>query len=56
MLDLDWTDYVIQDPHLFRAAEVTHLLGDPSKAKRVLGWTPKHNFDWLVEHMVKAEL
>jgi len=55
-LGLDWTDYVIQDPKLFRPAEVDFLLGDPSKAKRVLGWQPKHDFDWLVETMVKAEL
>ena len=36
----------------FRPAEVETLLGDPSKAKEVLGWEPKYNFEALVEEMV----
>ena len=40
------------NPKYFRPAEVETLLGDPSKAKRVLGWEPKHNFQSLVEEMV----
>jgi GDPmannose 4,6-dehydratase len=39
------------DPKYFRPAEVQTLLGDSSKARRVLGWTPKHTFDNLVEDM-----
>ncbi len=54
-LDLDWQRYVRTDPSLFRPAEVEFLLGDPSKAKRVLGWEPKVNFQQLVRMMVEAE-
>lgn len=40
------------NPKYFRPAEVETLLGDPTKAKEVLGWTPTHTFDELVEEMV----
>ena len=39
-------------PKYFRPAEVETLLGDPTKAREVLGWTPTHTFDELVEEMV----
>jgi GDPmannose 4,6-dehydratase len=39
------------DEKYFRPAEVETLLGDPSKAKSVLGWVPEHTFDSLVEDM-----
>ena len=44
------------DSRLYRPAEVDFLLGDASKAKRVLGWTPKTSFAALVEEMVKADV
>ena len=44
------------DPRYFRPAEVDLLLGDPSKAKRVLGWEPKVTFRELVRTMVEADL
>ena len=44
------------DPKFYRPAEVQFLLGDPSKAKRELGWTPKTSFAELVEEMVKADV
>jgi GDPmannose 4,6-dehydratase len=44
------------DPKYFRPAEVDLLLGDPSKAKRNLGWEPKVGFDALVEMMVDEDL
>jgi GDPmannose 4,6-dehydratase len=43
------------DPRYFRPTEVDLLLGDPSKAKKLLGWKPKTTFDQLVEMMVKAD-
>lgn len=55
-VDLDWQKYVKQDPALLRPAEVDHLLGDASKAKRELGWTPQVDFKQLVEMMVDADL
>jgi GDPmannose 4,6-dehydratase len=53
---LDWTKTVRQDPALLRPAEVDHLLGDSSKARAQLGWTPSVDFKQLVEMMVDADL
>jgi GDPmannose 4,6-dehydratase len=53
---LDWQKYVRIDPALLRPAEVEHLLGDSSKAKAELGWTPSVGFRRLVEMMVDADL
>ncbi len=47
---------VAVDPRYFRPAEVETLLGDPSKASRLLGWTPKISFTALVQEMVRADL
>lgn len=44
------------DPKFFRPAEVEQLLGDPTKAKAKLGWSPKVKFEELVEIMMKADL
>jgi GDPmannose 4,6-dehydratase len=53
---LRWEDHVVIDPKFVRPAEVDLLLGDPSKAKRVLGWEPKTTFRNLVTMMVEADL
>jgi GDPmannose 4,6-dehydratase len=53
---LDWHKYVRTDPALLRPAEVDHLLGDASKARRELGWAPHTDFRLLVEMMVDADL
>jgi GDPmannose 4,6-dehydratase len=53
---LDWERYVKIDPAFLRPAEVDLLVGDASKAKRVLGWTPRVTFHGLVEMMVRADL
>ncbi len=53
---LEWQKHVYQDPALLRPAEVDHLLGDCSKAKQQLGWTPSVDFKQLVEMMVDADL
>ena len=54
-LGLDWHKYVEMDERYFRPAEVDLLLGDASKAKRVLGWESKIKFRELVRLMVDAE-
>ena len=54
-LDLDWEKYVKIDPQFLRPAEVDLLVGDSSKAEKVLGWKPKVNFAKLVDIMVKAD-
>jgi len=53
---LDYEKYVVTDPRFFRPAEVDHLIGDYSKAKRMLKWEPETTFEELVEMMVKADL
>jgi GDPmannose 4,6-dehydratase len=53
---LDWQKYVKIDQSLVRPAEVDLLIGDPSKAKRILKWTPDVSFEQLVERMVKADV
>jgi GDPmannose 4,6-dehydratase len=53
---LDWRDYVVVDPKHYRPAEVDLLIGDASKARRVLGWEPSVNFEQLVRMMVDADL
>jgi GDPmannose 4,6-dehydratase len=55
-VNLDWHDYVELDSKYLRPAEVDHLVGDASKAKRVLGWEPKVTFKELVRLMVDADL
>jgi GDPmannose 4,6-dehydratase len=53
---LDWQNHVRVDPALLRPAEVEHLLGDCTKARVELGWTPGVTFKQLVEMMVDADL
>jgi GDPmannose 4,6-dehydratase len=53
---LDWQKYVRLDPALLRPAEVDHLIGDASKARRVLGWDPSITFEQLVAMMVDADV
>jgi len=52
----DWKKYIVTDKKLFRPAEVHILRADPSKAKKVLGWSPKVGFEKLVETMVRADI
>ena len=53
---LDYKDYVEVDPRYFRPSEVDLLIGDPSKAKKVLNWEPKVKFRELVKIMMDADL
>jgi len=54
--DLDWKQFVKHDPRYERPAEVDVLLGDASKAKKILGWEPKVRFHQLVQIMVDADM
>jgi GDPmannose 4,6-dehydratase len=54
--EMDWQRYVEVDPRYFRPAEVDLLLGDPSKANKILGWKPKVGFEELVRMMVDADM
>ena len=53
---LDWEEHVKLDPKFIRPAEVDLLIGDPSKAKKELGWEPSVDFRGLVEMMVDADI
>jgi GDPmannose 4,6-dehydratase len=53
---LDWQEFVREDAKLFRPAEVDHLVGDATKARRVLRWQPEVAFADLVTMMVDADL
>jgi GDPmannose 4,6-dehydratase len=55
-LDLDWKEYVVQDPRFMRPAEVDILIGDAGKAHRVLGWEPSVSFEELVQMMVDSDI
>jgi GDPmannose 4,6-dehydratase len=53
---LDWRKYVKKDPKYYRPSEVDLLIGDPSKAKRVLEWEAKTRFRDLIRLMVDADI
>jgi GDPmannose 4,6-dehydratase len=53
---LDYREYVVVDEALFRPAEVDLLIGDATKARTTLGWSPRCGFASLVEEMVQSEL
>lgn len=55
-IGLDYREYVKTDERFFRPAEVDLLIGNPAKAKRVLGWEPDYSFKELVREMVHADL
>jgi GDPmannose 4,6-dehydratase len=56
LVGLDYEKYVVVDPRFYRPAEVDLLIGDPAKAKRILGWEPAVSFEQLVEKMVEEDL
>ena len=55
-VDLDYSDYVVIDEKHYRPAEVDLLVGDSTKARRMLNWQPKYTFYDLVKEMVETDL
>ena len=55
-VDLNWQDFVVQDPAFMRPAEVDQLIGNPAKAAAKLGWEPEVSFKELVQMMVDADI
>jgi len=53
---LDYREFVEIDPRYYRPAEVDYLLGDPSKATKVLGWKPRTSFKELVRLMMESDM
>jgi GDPmannose 4,6-dehydratase len=56
MVGLNYKDYIVTDKNLFRPAEVHSLLGNYSKAKKILKWKPKTSFKNLVKDMVESDI
>lgn len=56
IVGLDWEEYVIIDPAMFRPADIATMRGDARKAKRVLGFEPQIKFQEVVRRLVEAEL
>ncbi len=54
-LDMDWKNYTTQDEQYMRPAEVDLLVGDASKAGKMLGWEPEVTFEQLIQMMVEAD-
>jgi len=55
-VNLDWRNYVIVDSKFLRPAEVDYLVGDASKARSILNWTPDVDFEALIKMMVDADV
>ncbi|MFC2029016.1 GDP-mannose 4,6-dehydratase [Chloroflexota bacterium] len=55
-VDLDYSEFVVQDPRFYRPAEVDLLISNSAKAEKLLGWKPRVNFKQLVEMMVDADI
>jgi len=56
VVGLDWRQYLRQDERLLRGQEPAQLVGDASRAEKVLGWTPQRDLSALVRWMVEADL
>jgi len=52
-LDLDYRDYVVQNPKFVRPEELRYLRGDPSKVMETLGWTPDYTFQTMLDEMIE---
>lgn len=52
-LDMDYKDYVVQDPRFMRPEELKFLKGDSSLARDILGWKPTYTFETMLDEMVR---
>ena len=52
-LNLDYRDYIVQNPKFMRPEELKYLKGDPSKAKKILGWSPEYTFSSMIDEMIE---
>ena len=52
-LDMNYEDYVVQNSKYMRPEELKYLKGDPSKAKKVLGWSPEYSFSDMLDEMIE---
>ena len=52
-LDMNYEDYIVQNPKYMRPEELKYLKGDPSKAESVLGWSPEYTFESMLDEMIE---
>jgi GDPmannose 4,6-dehydratase len=52
-LDMNYEDYIVQNPKYMRPEELKYLRGDSSKAREVLGWEPEYTFDTMLDEMIE---
>tara|TARA_R110002110_G_scaffold211492_1_gene424229 strand:- start:23 stop:991 length:969 start_codon:yes stop_codon:yes gene_type:complete len=52
-LDLDYRDYIVQNPKYMRPEELKYLRGDASKANSILGWEPEYTFESMIDEMIE---
>lgn len=52
-LDLDYRDYVVQNPVYMRPEELKYLKGDSSKSREILGWQPEYTFSTMLDEMIE---
>ena len=53
LMDLDYKDYVVQNPKFLRAEELKYLKGDSTKIRETLGWKPKYTFESMMKEMTE---
>tara|TARA_R100000664_G_scaffold4408_1_gene8997 strand:+ start:12332 stop:13300 length:969 start_codon:yes stop_codon:yes gene_type:complete len=53
-LDLDWKEYVVQNPKFMRPEELKYLKGDSDKSREVLGWEPEYTFHTMLDEMIES--
>jgi GDPmannose 4,6-dehydratase len=56
LVDLDWRDHIIEDPHLMRPADPAHLQGDATRARTQLGWKPTVTLSEIIYEMLEHDL
>jgi GDPmannose 4,6-dehydratase len=52
-LDMDYKNYVIQNPRFMRPQELDYLKGDPERTQRLLGWKPEYTFETMIDEMIE---
>ena len=53
-LDMDWKDYVVQNPKFMRPEELKYLKGDSQRSRDTLGWEPKYTFHSMLDEMIES--
>ena len=51
-LDLDYKDYIVQNPKFMRPEELKYLKGDPQRTREILGWEPEYTFSSMLDEMI----